>query len=60
MDLPDEQELKTNILFLNKKQKEIYDTVLNTLAHQDQHNNKTCTCIDNNPLRIFCSGVGGS
>ena len=60
MDHLDKQELKTNISSLNKKQKEIFDTDLNKLANQDKHINKTYTCNDNNPLRIFCSGVGGS
>ena len=59
IEIPDEKELEKTFLSLNRKQKEIFDYVLNTLAHQDKHDNNSCSCNENNPFRVFCSGVGG-
>lgn len=58
-NIPDDDEIEKNISSLNKKQKDIYDYILKTLDHQEKHNDKTCSCNEVSPLRIFCSGVSG-
>ena len=55
-----QEHLDKNIHNLNKIQKSVFDRVVNEIEHQHQHDNNNCIC-DNKlePLRIFCSGVGG-
>ena len=55
-----EEELLSFTSTLNSDQRRVYDRVTGSIGHMLDHEEGKCTCDEEKPLLLYCSGYGGT